>query len=71
MTLELPAEVEADLRDLASEQGRSIQMLVEEAVREYLVAAATTDLKPAEIAEAQLAMVAEFGVSGAGSGGCP
>ncbi len=67
MTLELPAEVEAKLRDLASEQGRSIQMLVEEAICEYLVAAATTDLKPAEIAEAQLAMVDELRVRGAGS----
>lgn len=35
-------------------------VLVEEAVRDYLEAAAITDLDPAEIAETQVALMGEF-----------
>ncbi len=61
MTLELTGNVETQLRDLASKQGRNVGALVEEAVRDYLETAAITDLEPAEVAEAQVAMVSELG----------
>lgn len=61
MTVELTGSVEAQLRDLASKQGRNVGVLVEEAVREYLEAAAITDLDPAEVAETQVALMDELG----------
>ncbi len=61
MTVELTGTVEEQLRDLASRQGRNISLLVEEAVRGYLEAAAITDLDPAEVAEAQVALIGELG----------
>ncbi len=60
MTIELAASVEEQLQDLASRQGRNIDVLVEEAVRDYLEAAAITDLDPAEVAEAQVALLGEL-----------
>lgn len=60
MTIELAGGVEEQLRDLASRQGRDVGTLVEEAVREYLEAAAITDLDPAEVAETQVALLAEL-----------
>jgi predicted transcriptional regulator len=60
MTIELPPSMEEQLRDLAGRQGRDICVLVEEAVREYLEAAAITDLDSAEVAEAQVALVGEL-----------
>ncbi len=61
MTVELTGTVEEQLRDLASRQGRNIGLLVEEAVRGYLEAAAITDLAPAEVAKAQSALMSELG----------
>ncbi len=61
MTVELAGHVEEQLRDLASRQGRNIDLLVEEAVRGYLETAAITDLDPAEVAEAQVALMGELG----------
>ena len=58
--VELAASVEEQLRDLASKQGRKIDVLVEEAVRGYLEAAAITDLDPAEVAETQVALMGEL-----------
>lgn len=64
MSIELPSSVEEQLRDLATKQGRDIDSLVVEAIREYLEAAAITDLEPAEVAQAQIALVSELqGVS--------
>ena len=60
MTVELSGRVEEQLRDLARRQGRDIRVLVEEAVQEYLVAAAITDLNPAEVAESQVALLSEL-----------
>ncbi len=60
MTVELTGSVEAQLRDLALEQGRDVGALVDEAVRAYLEAAAITDLEPAEVAAAQVALVGEL-----------
>ncbi len=61
MTVELTGATEAQLRDLAAKQGRSVGVLVDEAVRAYLEIAAITDLESAEVAEAQEAMLGEIG----------
>ena len=61
MAVELTASTEAQLRDLASKQGRNVGALVEEAVRTYLEAAAITDLEPDAIAETQEALLGELG----------
>ena len=60
MTIELPSSVEGPLRDLARRQDREIGALVEDAVRQYLEAAAITDLDSAEVAESQAALVGEL-----------
>ena len=60
MTIDLTGRVEEQLRDLALRQGRDISVLVEEALQEYLAAAAITDLDPAAVAESQVAMLGEF-----------
>jgi predicted transcriptional regulator len=60
MTIELSARVEEQLRDLALRQGRDIGVLLEEAVREYLEAAAITDLNAGEVAETQVVLLGEL-----------
>ena len=60
VTVELPKKVEQDLRVLARRQGRSINVLVEEAVEQYLEAAAVTDTTPNEIAATQEALLGEM-----------
>ncbi len=57
MAVELTGSMEAQLRDLASKQGRNVGLLIEEAVRTYLEAVAITDLEPADVAETQEALV--------------
>jgi len=69
MTIELPASVEKELRSLAVTQSRDIDELVEEAVRQYLEAAAITDLDGAEIAEAQVTLAGELRGIGEWKGG--
>jgi len=60
MSIELPATVEKELRDLAVTQRRDPHELVEEAVRLYLEAAAITDLTVEEVGETQLALAGEL-----------
>lgn len=60
MTVELPANVEKELRDLAALQRRAVGQVVEEAVRLYLEAAAITDLSTGDVAETQLALAGEL-----------
>jgi predicted transcriptional regulator len=60
MTIELPVAVEKDLQDLAVAQSRDIRDLVEEALRQYLEAAAITDLDAGDIAAAQVQLVEEL-----------
>ena len=60
MNIELPSTVEHQLRDLAVRQGRELSKLVEDAVRQYVEAAAITDLDPSEVAEAQADLVREL-----------
>jgi predicted DNA-binding protein len=60
MTVQLPKKVEEDLRSLAERQGRSIAVLLEEAVEQYLEAAAMTDTTPSEVASTQEALLGEL-----------
>ena len=60
VSLDLPGSVEQLLRDLAARQGRDVHTLVEEAIRQYLEAAAITDLEASEVAEAQVALLGEL-----------
>lgn len=60
MHIELPAAVEARLRTLASRQGRDIGALLEEAVQQYLDAAAITDVEGDLVAETQAVLIAEL-----------
>jgi predicted transcriptional regulator len=57
MTIELTGSVEEQLRDLAGKQGRDVNVLVEEAVQDYLDAAAITDLDSSEVAATQVAII--------------
>ncbi len=56
MTIELPASVEEQLRDLAARQGREIRALVEEAIRQYLEWSTITDVDASDVAETQSAL---------------
>jgi len=60
MVVELAGNVEEQLQELAERQGRDVSVLVEEAVREYLIAAAITDLAAEEVAATQDALVGEL-----------
>ena len=60
MSIELPGSVEEELRTLATRQGREVRALVEEAIRQYLEAAAITDVDANDVAEAQAALVSEL-----------
>lgn len=60
VSIELPGSVEEQLRTLAARQGRDVRALVEEAIRQYLEAAAITDLEANEVAEAQTALLGEL-----------
>lgn len=60
MRIELSSSVEQQLRSLALQQGRDVDGLVEDAVRQYLEATAITDLDPADVAETQMSLAAEL-----------
>jgi len=60
VSIELPGSVEEQLRTLAARQGRDVRALVEEAIRQYLEAAAITDVDANDIAEAQAALLREL-----------
>lgn len=60
MSIELPYSIEEQLRTLAARQGRGVSVLVEEALQQYLEAAAITDVDQDEVAETQDALLAEL-----------
>ncbi|MES1240629.1 MAG: hypothetical protein ABUT39_03325 [Acidobacteriota bacterium] len=60
MTLELPRRVEEELTALAARQGRDVVGLIEEAIRDYLEAAAITDVDQADVAETQAKLAGEL-----------
>ena len=61
MTIELPGNIEEQLRNLAAKQGRDVRTIVEEAVHQYLVTLAITDLDATQVAETQAATEKHFG----------
>jgi predicted transcriptional regulator len=60
MTIDLPSVIEEQLRDLAKKQNRDIAELIEDAIRQYLEAAAITDLDPNQVAETQAKLLSEL-----------
>jgi predicted transcriptional regulator len=60
MNIDLPGGVEDALRSLAEKQGRDVRALAEEAIRQYLISAAITDLDADDVAETQTALVGEL-----------
>jgi predicted transcriptional regulator len=60
VSIELPGNVEEQLRNLAAKQGRDVRALVEEAIRQYLDWAAISDVDAAQVAEAQIALFDEL-----------
>ena len=60
MSIHISREIEEQLRRLAQARGADVDSLAQEAVQQYLIAAATTDLTPEEIAEAQARLAPEL-----------
>jgi predicted transcriptional regulator len=60
VTIELPGNIEEQLRSLAAKQGRDIRAVVEEAVRQYLESLAISDLDTTQVAETQTALIGEL-----------
>jgi predicted DNA-binding protein len=60
VSIDLPGSVEEQLRNLAVKQGRDVRTLVEEAIRQYLEAAAITDLDATQVGEAQMRLLDEL-----------
>ena len=60
MTIELPSVVEEQLRDLAKKQNRDVATVIEDAVRQYIDAAAITDVDLDQIAETQATLLCEL-----------
>lgn len=60
MTVHLSDNLLESLRKLADAQGREMDVIVDEAVREYLVASSITDVTPEEIAATQLGLIPEL-----------
>ena len=60
MTIELSSTVERQVRLLARKQRRAVRVVVEDAVRQYLEAAAITDIDAADVAATQLALTGEL-----------
>lgn len=52
--------MEERIRDLAALQGRNVEDVVEEAMRQYLEAISITDIDSSQIAETQSALLAEL-----------
>lgn len=60
MNIDLPDGVESQLRLLAERQGRDVRALAEEAIQQYLISAAITDLDITDVAETQAMLVSEL-----------
>ncbi len=60
MTIHLSDQLVSRLSELAHQEGRDLERLVEDAVRRYLEDAAITDVTPEEIAETQDKLVPEL-----------
>ena len=60
MAIQVPAELEAALRDLAKRRGESLDQAVERALRNYIVAESITDITPLDLSASPLAMIPEL-----------
>ena len=60
MTIHVSTNLEAELRRLAGQTGRDLGSLVDEAIQQYLDAAAITDISPAEVAAARMNLAVEL-----------
>jgi len=72
MPIYLPSPIEALIRQLADRQGRPVESVVEEAIRQYLDATAITDIAPDDVARTQESLLPELTIepwdAGGGSG---
>ena len=59
MTIHLSHPVERQLLDLAQRRHRTVDLLIEEAVRLYLEAESITDVTATELTEVQVALMGE------------
>ena len=60
MTIDLSTPLEEELRRVAGSCGKDVGVLVEEAVRQYLDAAAITDVSSEDVAATQASLVSEL-----------
>lgn len=60
MSIDVSEQLEGRLRQLARQQGRALETIIEEAIRQYLDAVAITDLQPADIAATQEKLAGEL-----------
>ena len=60
MTVDLSTPLEEELRRLAGVSGKDVEALVKEAVRQYLDAAAITDVSSEDVAATQASLVSEL-----------
>lgn len=61
MTIDLSSQLESELHILAGQSGKNVEALVQEAIRQYLDAAAITDLQAEDVGTAQEALLGEMG----------
>ena len=61
MTIDLSTPLEEELRRVAGLWGKDVEVLVEEAVRQYLDAAAITDVSSDDVAATQASLLGELG----------
>lgn len=60
MPIYLPPPIEALIRELADKQGRPVETVVEEAIRQYLEATVITDITPDDVAKTQESLLPEL-----------
>ncbi len=60
MTIQLPANLENELRQLAQERRRDLQDLVQDAIRQFIDASAITDLDSVDVAQCQIELADEL-----------
>jgi predicted transcriptional regulator len=60
MTIELPREIETELRAVAEKEGRAVIAVIEDAVQQYLDGAAITDLESADVAAVQISVLGDL-----------
>ena len=59
--IDLSTPLEAELRRVAGLWGKDVEVVVEEAVRQYLDAAAITDVSSDDVAATQASLLGELG----------